>query len=363
MARYGILVEEERFREQTPASFVLQNQEATGKAPHGDAANLINEEKALGRIRDRAALILRAAVSIGLIAFLIHRAGANVLLQTLISVDAGLFLLACFIGLSKHFLDALRLYLLLLAKNIRVPFSVVTKITFTCTFLGSFTPTSLGPDILRAYGCSKYTDATVDSISAIVINRFIGIISLISLALICACLGKSYIDDIGTFWLLFLLSIPVLLVALGFSRSVRTGMQHIFPVQVDFISRLTGWIADIGRSFYQYKQHGGTLLLVFAVSFAFQGTRIGACYILARALDVHVHFEFFFIFIPLVLIITMLPFSIGGIGMREGGVVYFLGKAGVTSATSLGVSILWFVSTSLPGLYFYLREGVHPRKE
>ncbi|MBI2002427.1 MAG: flippase-like domain-containing protein [candidate division NC10 bacterium] len=53
---------------------------------------------------------------------------------------------------------------------------------------------------------------------------------------------------------------------------------------------------------------------------------------------------------------AMLPVSVAGLGMREGGAVYFFAKVGVDAATALTMSLAWFsltlVVSSLGGLAF-----------
>lgn len=309
--------------------------------------------------------IVRAIISIGLIIFLVHRADVNKLLSTLISADMKLFVFAVILGCVKIGIESYKLYLLLWAKRVPVPFWVVIKIMVTSTFLGTFTPTSLGMEIFRAYGFSKYTDDKVESISAVAINRFMGLLTLFVMASVSALWESSYAKDVGVVWIVLLFGIPIFLVSFGFSNRVRKFFGDKIFRYSRFTVRLTAWIRNIGASFYDYWDHKKILGLVFLLSFLFQGVRILACFIMAVALGVNVPLGFFFIFIPLVLIFTMLPFSVGGIGMREGGVVYFMGRVGVDPARALGVSILWFIAaiaSASPGLFFYLKEGIGPRK-
>ena len=54
----------------------------------------------------------------------------------------------------------------------------------------------------------------------------------------------------------------------------------------------------------------------------------------------------------------MLPVSLAGLGVREGGVVYFFAKAGVEPAVALSMSLVWFslnlIVSLLGGLAFLL---------
>jgi uncharacterized protein (TIRG00374 family) len=75
-------------------------------------------------------------------------------------------------------------------------------------------------------------------------------------------------------------------------------------------------------------------------------------YLLSAALGIQVAAVYFFLFVPLITVCTMLPISLGGIGVQEGAFVYFFSLAGMPLAGALALSLLLrFVSivASLPG--------------
>lgn len=58
--------------------------------------------------------------------------------------------------------------------------------------------------------------------------------------------------------------------------------------------------------------------------------------------------------VPLVTLLTLLPVSLNGLGLREGGFVFFLGQLGIPQAQALALSLLVFGLT----LLFSLAGGV-----
>jgi len=227
-------------------------------------------------------------------------------------------------------------------------------------------PTSLGTEVFRAYGFSNYTTKSIESTSAVIINRFVGLISLTVIASMSAIWEHEYAVDVGLFWIILVASMPLLLLFVGFSNKL-TPIADKMPHWIrDILYRILNWIDKVIQSFIAFRAHKKVLVLVFILSICFQVIRIYACYILTLAMGVRVPFSYFFIFTPLVLLMTMLPFSVAGIGMREGGVVFFLGKVGIQMTSALSVSLLWFIAaifSSLPGLLFYLSDGMHRKRE
>ena len=67
------------------------------------------------------------------------------------------------------------------------------------------------------------------------------------------------------------------------------------------------------------------------------------CILLSRAMNIEVSALVYFVVFPLVTLLTILPVSFNGIGIREGGFVYFLGLYGVLPSYALMLSICFFV--------------------
>jgi hypothetical protein len=51
---------------------------------------------------------------------------------------------------------------------------------------------------------------------------------------------------------------------------------------------------------------------------------------------------YYIVFIPIVGAITMLPISIGGLGVRDASTIFFLAKAGVGNDLALAMSLISF---------------------
>jgi len=64
--------------------------------------------------------------------------------------------------------------------------------------------------------------------------------------------------------------------------------------------------------------------------------------------------------IPLISFLLVLPISLSGLGVREGGYVYLFAQAGVSAPLALAMSLLFYalnVATGLIGGVLYVFEG------
>jgi uncharacterized membrane protein YbhN (UPF0104 family) len=111
---------------------------------------------------------------------------------------------------------------------------------------------------------------------------------------------------------------------------------------------------------YYFKSNPGELAKAFIAGMVIQFERILFMYVVGRALGIDVGLAPFFVFVPIVTAITMLPVSISGIGVREGGYVLLFGYLGVSAGEALSLSIIGFAMnfmTVFTGGFIYWVSG------
>ncbi len=90
-----------------------------------------------------------------------------------------------------------------------------------------------------------------------------------------------------------------------------------------------------------YWYHQALLLKVLGLSVCFHIFQIGLQYLLSRSLHLSIPPGYFFLFFPLVTLLSALPLSFSGIGVREGGYVFFLKIVGIEKEQALAMGLLW----------------------
>jgi uncharacterized membrane protein YbhN (UPF0104 family) len=84
------------------------------------------------------------------------------------------------------------------------------------------------------------------------------------------------------------------------------------------------------------------LLATSLLSVVVQVANIVLVWILGLALGLTVPLSYYFVLVPLVSLLTLLPVSLNGMGVREGGTILLLQPLGVPEAQAVTLSILWF---------------------
>jgi uncharacterized membrane protein YbhN (UPF0104 family) len=121
------------------------------------------------------------------------------------------------------------------------------------------------------------------------------------------------------------------------------------------LSRLTVFWQRLGPR--GQAKNTAVLGIVFALAATTHLLNVLVFWMLGQSLGLTVAFDQWFIVVPTVLLISMLPISIGGWGVREGAMVLALRGFGIPTEEALLPSILFglcAVTATLPGAIFWI---------
>ena len=311
----------------------------------------------------------RALFSAIILLYLLYKVDLDSLKRGITSLKYVYIYLSLLPFFLEMVLKSLKWQMLLKVKNFFIAFSKIFKIYYVSSFLGMFLPSSLGIDILRSYSLAKEINNTHHSISTVFIDRILGIVSLIFVVTVGVFVIKTEftVNAVKIVILIFVCLTAVLAMLLIFEQLLNILERLLGRLKLGRfrIDKLIHVLREIHASIVGFKQNKWAIFQVFLVSVLFQINRIAITYIVALALDVNIDFAYWVVIVPLVTLATMLPFAIGGLGIREGAFIFFLGQLGVSISTSFLLSFVIFILgiiTLLPGLVMYLRGGMLPNK-
>ncbi|MBJ7609932.1 MAG: flippase-like domain-containing protein [Candidatus Dormibacteraeota bacterium] len=97
---------------------------------------------------------------------------------------------------------------------------------------------------------------------------------------------------------------------------------------------------SFGQTFSGYRRHPHAIVQCIVVGAAGWGVNILALEVFAKAIGADISWTVFAVAIPVTLVATLTPFSINGLGIREGVLVGMLAHAGVSSGHAAAMSVL-----------------------
>jgi uncharacterized membrane protein YbhN (UPF0104 family) len=118
---------------------------------------------------------------------------------------------------------------------------------------------------------------------------------------------------------------------------------------------------EVYRKVYQFGRSKRLFLYIVSMSVVIQSARIVTHFLLSRSIGIRISPLPFFLIIPIIAVVSSVPISVGGVGVREQAAV--IGLAAITAASFEFLAYLVAVISSIPGgLAFILRKRVNSRK-
>ena len=309
-----------------------------------------SDEQPVRFIRNAFAFkVARILVSAGLVFWILSRIELAEFVEALCASHWWLFAISTGILCVRPLIATLRWAVVLAAVRINVSMFSLFYWYMTAAFFNMFLPTALGGDLVRTYHLAKHTRRNADSVASVLMDRILGFLALIGMAVVAlACSPKA--REQPTVYLAVLggaVLYSAVLVAL-FHRRFGEGAVRLLA-HLGFAR-----LAEKARRGYEalnrLQEHKRILAVAFVLSLGFQSLVIVSTYLVGLSLELRVDWDYYFIAIPIIWMLTMLPVSISGIGVRETGFVLFFTAVGVTTADALLLSILTFSQLVIVGL-------------
>jgi uncharacterized membrane protein YbhN (UPF0104 family) len=259
---------------------------------------------------------------------------------TLAFLVAGLLLMC-----ASFLFAAWRWQLVLAVLGTRVPMRTLFKHYLAGQFVGNVLPSTIGGDVLRVSRSSKDAGARDVAFASVVIERLTGFVALPLLTII----GFAARPDLlhGRAWVAVLIAgatVAVLAVVLLLAASPHLAGR--FAEHENWM-RYIG-IVHIGIDRLRRDPRDAMAALFAAMSY--QVTVVAAVYCAVHVIGLRIPNGAILAFVPAVAIAQVLPISVGGLGVREGLLAFFLHALGVPTGQAVAVGLLWYAMTLLVSL-------------
>src|SRR5688572_7086040 len=300
----------------------------------------------------------RIVIAVALTAVLLWQSDPGAVWDAARRADWRFIVLACMLVALDRVLMAYRWVTLLapLHPDTRPPLGTVMRIFFVSTFVGTFLPASVGGDAVRAYVLSKEGVRGVDAVASVLMDRLLGVVSILIVAIAGAMLARDLVDIRALFPALALLTVAcAAAITIVFSPRAAAAVAGVLALLPR--GRETG--ARLVAAIQRYATLHLPMTNVLVCSIAVQVLRVLQTYCLGLALGLAVPLGVYFALVPIVLLIVLMPITINGIGTTQAAFMWLFGRAGVASAPAFALSVLFLgiaVVGNLPGAMLYLAK-------
>lgn len=291
--------------------------------------------------------ILRISVSFAIVVYLLRGSDLRAVATVLARAGSGHFAVAFLLYLLSHVVSVYRWRLIGRAVGFRNPVRDFFVFYFIGVFLNFFSPSLILGDIGRGLYLAGDERKKSRAFQSVIVDRLIGLFGLLIFAgVTLLLLGGSYPLPRFLLYIVPGLAGALYLIWWGLPRLCRMlSPEH----------RLRRFVADHLAS---VSNNHGLLVKTLSISLLLHLIQVMVVFVLSLAAGIRLPFSYFLVCAPVVNLLSSLPISVNGIGVRDSGYVFFLGMMGTSRELALGLSFLWLgvvvLSALLGGICFLL---------
>jgi glycosyltransferase 2 family protein len=221
-------------------------------------------------------------------------------------------------------------------------------------------PTVVGGDVVKMYYAGKPSKCYAQSFAATFLDRDAGMFAMMIIACTAILIYPVIVPGISVSLIVWGAFIAFVLGNIGifspYFHGVLTGLLH----RVN-LSKIAKKVDTISSAFQIMGKHKGVLLASLVISFFNQLLVIAVTWIMALGLRLDISIIYFLIFVPVITLISMIPISLNGMGLREYAFMSLFGAVGVLHASCIALGVLSsivIILSSLPGgiVYIFFRN-------
>jgi uncharacterized protein (TIRG00374 family) len=271
----------------------------------------------------------KIGLSLVLLAVLLGRTDRADLLQAFSEAQPGWAFAALGVYLLSMFVSSVRWVMLARPLGFQAPFRQFFGAYFTGMYMNLFAPSTVAGDIGRALYIAGGPGRRALALTTVLADRGLGFVVLVWIGALAIILQPFY-------------RLPRVLYYGAWIVPPATVLAWLYGPQlmVRVFRKESRWRRMVEEDLQPYWRDFRLLSETSLVAFLFHALQIASQVLLAWALGIKASWTYFLIFVPIVNIAGMAPVSFSGIGVREYGYMYFLGKLGVERHTAVAFGLL-----------------------
>lgn len=290
-------------------------------------------------------LLVKLAVSGGLLAWVLSSIDRQSLLDAVLRLDAGLLVAAFAVLTLQYPIGALRWRELLRLLERNMPTREILRIHLVGVFLNQMLPSALGGDAYRVWSTGRGGQGWGRAVCSVLLDRVAALAILVLLLaamlphLVSILPAGPVTDSLVTLVLIAVIAMPV---GFALARPVANLLEKM---------RFSRGLAVIARNANLLWSRGAASLRIAGFGLLTQLSTVACVWLVAKAAGAEVGF-FSILGLTLPVLLTLaVPISIAGWGVREGAMVFAFGLVGIAAETGLVISLVWGGLSLVGGIF------------
>ncbi len=308
---------------------------------------------------------LALIVSLGLLSAILIHLDARQIFNTILQVNLPYYLAGLGCLLVYLILKSKRWQLLLRSQEVRCSIYTAFNIYNIGSLYGLLTPGRVG-DFAKVYHLSPYGSSNIAALWGILYDRLLDLLVLLVLNIFTLFFLRRLLPQFSPlFWLIIclLLAGAMLLISLAlFKKLAKTRLRHLPAPLLEYAARFhQKFIQPAARLRSLTPREALSIILLTILVW---GLLFTVYYIFALSLDIQIGPGLFIALASLAMLLSSLPISLSGIGVRDLSFILLLSLVGVDEHRAVSLSFLvlsTYIFSALIGAYALLSQSNPPK--
>jgi glycosyltransferase 2 family protein len=307
-------------------------------------------------MKQKAFTAVKLAITILFFIFIFRKIDLQQFLMTLRNARIGILIGGFLILWLGHYICIYR-WRMLMRPLMPIP-SVKNLFGIYCIglFFNMIFPSLIGGDVVKLYYAGKPSKKFAQSFAATFLDRDAGMFAMMIIAGIVVSIYPISVPGVPVFLIIWSVFVAFILgnIAIFVPRIHRLLIRILHRFN---LSKIAMKVDMISSAFQIMGKHKAVLLWSLVISLFNQLLVIAVTWITALGLQLEISFYHFLVFVPVITLISMIPISLNGMGLREYSFKSLFGAIGVLPASCIAlglISSIILILTSLPGGIVYI---------
>ena len=290
-------------------------------------------------MRKIISLIIRIIISAVILFLIFKQVDLGKIIQIVYRINKSYLFFVFLLTLLIYFIGFLRWKMLLIGLGLSLDSFLIFKAFCIGYFSNLFFPSTIGGDFIRSVDLSLRTQKPRLVVASVILDRLSGYSALVIIATLALVLGYRLITDIVVFFVLGI----ILVLLLGILAILFNNFLFFRAVKLlRYFGKAGEILSKLHYEIYNFRNQKKIIIKNIIYSLVIQLIIPFLTYLISLALGTRINPVYFFILTPIIGVISALPISVAGLGLREASTMYFFTRVGVSGEVALAIALLSF---------------------
>lgn len=292
--------------------------------------------------------LIKVGLSIAIIGYILSKFDLLAVWNVILGANFGLLFAALLMQILSQTVAAYRWSLIMSMLKFQHAFGFYLRSYFKGSLFNQVLPTSIGGDAFRVAEVSAHGGLVREAFYGVFIDRIVGLVGLLLLNLLANSIQSNLMPH------QVFMAINIILILALFGLFVLMAIHKFHWFNRNKLTRPFYQLSERFRFIYKtpkrISQQLGLSVLIHLLSMI-------AIFGVGHSVGINEPLVNYLVIIPPAILLTILPISFAGWGVREGALVVLFMMIGIEETQVIAMSLIYgilLIISALPGLVFYL---------